>query len=311
MASVLITERQEVPRPWSPKKVISENLGLLFVAPALVLFFIFVLYPIFYVCRASLLEWNGVSEGTYIGLKNYITLFTKDRAFKLCLRNSLYWIFLTIFPQMFLGFILAYILNSRIIGRNILRVVFYMPAIISPVVIGVVWQRIYNPFAGLISDIGRATGMNILIQAYLADPKLSIFSCIGVNVWRWTGFSMLMYLAGLQVLQKEVLDAAAVDGANLWQQIRYMIWPMLRNVHLTLILLGVIGTLKEFALIFMLTRGGPNHASEMLPTYIFLNAFPLQSMGYASAISVVLLLLALALSLFLVLVLGARFLFYE
>ncbi len=311
MASVLITERQRVPRPWSLKKMVSKNLGLLFVAPALVLFFIFVLYPIFYVFRASLLDWNGVSQGIYIGLKNYITLFTEDRAFKLSLRNSLYWIFLTIFPQMFLGFILAYILNSRIIGRNILRAIFYMPAIISPVVIGIVWQRIFNPFGGLISDIGRTTGMNFLIQPYLADPKLSIFSCISVNVWRWTGFSMLMYLAGLQGLQKEVMDAAAVDGVNLWQRIRYIIWPMLRNAHLTLILLGVIGTLKEFALVFMLTRGGPNHASEMLPTYIFLKAFPLQSMGYASAISVVLLLLALGLTLFLVVVLSARFLFYE
>jgi len=307
MGSMLITASQKVPKSWSLKKIVSKNLGLLLVAPALVLFVTFVLYPIFYIFYASLLEWNGVSKGIYIGLKNYITLFAKDRVFRLCLRNSLYWTFLTIFPQMFLGFILAYILNSKLLGRNIFRAIFYMPAIISPVVIGIVWQRIYNPFGGLISDIGQALGMDFLIQAYLADPKLSIFSCIAVNVWEWTGFSMLMYLGGLQGLEKEVMDAAAVDGANLWQRIRYIIWPMLRHVHLTLILLGVIGTLNTFALIFMLTHGGPNHASEMLPTYIYLQAFPLQKMGYASAVSVVLLLLALGLSSFQVLVLGARF----
>jgi len=308
MTSGVIAERH---KPWSLKKIVSQNVGFLFVVPALILFFIFVLYPILYIFRASLLEWSGVGKATYIGLRHYITLFTKDRAFKLCLRNSFYWTFLTIFSQMFLGFILAYILNSRIPGRNIFRAIFYMPAIISPIVIGIVWQRIYNPFGGLISDVGRAAGLTFLIKAYLADPKIAIFSCIAVNVWQWTGFSMLMYLAGLQSLEGEIIDAAAVDGASLWQRIRYIVWPMLKHVHLTLILLGIIGTLNTFALIFMLTGGGPNHASEMLPTYIFLQAFKLYKMGYASAISVVLLLVALGLSLFQVRVLGARFTFYE
>jgi raffinose/stachyose/melibiose transport system permease protein len=197
--------------------------------------------------------------------------------------------------------------NSKVSGRTIYRAIFYMPAIISPIVIGIVWQRIFNPFGGFIADVAKLTGLTFLKQAYLADPKIAIFACIFVNVWEWTGFSMLLYLAGLQGLSQDVLDAAAVDGANLWQRIRYVIWPMLRHVHLTLILLGVIGTLQTFALIFMLTKGGPNHASEMLPTYIFLQAFQLQSMGYASALSVILLLLALGLSIFQVRVLGARF----
>jgi raffinose/stachyose/melibiose transport system permease protein len=197
--------------------------------------------------------------------------------------------------------------NSKVSGRTIYRAIFYMPAIISPIVIGIVWQRIFNPFGGFIADIAKLTGLTFLKQAYLADPKIAIFACILVNVWQWTGFSMLLYLAGLQGLSQDVMDAAAVDGANLWQRIRFVIWPMLRHVHLTLILLGVIGTLQTFALIFMLTKGGPNHASEMLPTYIFLQAFQLQSMGYASALSVILLLLALGLSVFQVRVLGARF----
>jgi multiple sugar transport system permease protein/raffinose/stachyose/melibiose transport system permease protein len=105
------------------------------------------------------------------------------------------------------------------------------------------------------------------------------------------------------------VEAAKVDGANTVQRIRYVIWPMLRHIHLTLILLGVIGTLQTFALIFMLTRGGPNHATEMLPTYIFQQAFMLQNMGYASAVAVVLLLIGLSASIFQVRVLGARFTF--
>lgn len=281
--------------------------GLVFVLPTLVMFFVFVLYPIFYIFQASTMEWNGITPGVFVGLNNFIQLFTKDRIFHITLRNSFYWTFLTIFPQMFLGFALAMMVNSKVRGRVIYRAIFYMPAIISPIVIGIIWQRIYNPFGGLLADIAKLTGLTFLKQAYLADPKIAIFSCILVNVWQWTGFSMLLYLAGLQGLSQDVLDAASVDGANLWQRIRYVIWPMLKHVHLTLILLGVIGTLQTFALIFMLTKGGPNHASEMMPTYIFLKAFQLQSMGYASAISVILLILALSLSIFQVRVLGARF----
>ena len=289
------------------RKWLRNNQGLLFLAPAMALFFVFVLYPIFFIFGASLFEWDGVNEGTMVGLDNYVELFTNDRAFGLALRNALYWAVLTIFPQMFLGFLIAYILNSGIPFQNIFRVIFFTPAIISPVVLGIVWQRIYNPFGGLLSDVGLEVGAKFLIQPYIADPDIAIFATIAVNVWQWTGFSMLMYIAGLQGLPGEVLNAAEVDGANTVQRIRYVVWPMLRHVHLTLILLGIIGTLQTFALVFILTRGGPNHATEMLPTYIFLKAFTLQSMGYASAVAVVLLLIALSASIFQVTVLGSRF----
>jgi len=289
------------------KNWLADNQGLLFMAPAMILFVIFVLYPIFYILAASLYEWDGINEELFVGLRTYVELFTDDRAFRLAMRNAFLWTFLTIFPQMFLGFLLAYILTSGIPFQNVFRIIFFMPAIISPVVLGIVWQRIYNPFGGLLADIGLETGARFLVQPYLADPKIAIYSTIFINVWQWTGFSMLMYVAGLQSLSQEVLSAAEVDGASKTQQIRFVIWPMLRHVHLTLILLGVIGTLQTFGLVFMLTRGGPNHATEMLPTYIFQQAFMLQSLGYASALAVVLLVIALSASIFQVRVLGARF----
>ena len=286
---------------------LSDNQGLFFMAPAMILFVVFVLYPIFYIFNASQYDWDGINKAVFVGLQNYIEMFTDDRAFSLAIRNSLYWTFLTIFPQMFLGFILAYILTSGIPLQNAFRVIFFMPAIVSPVVLGIIWQRIYAPFGGLLADLAWETGARFLMQPYLSDPKIAIFSTIFVNVWQWTGFSMLMYVAGLQGLPGEVLSAAQVDGAGTLQRIRYIIIPMLRHVHLTLILLGVIGTLQTFALVYMLTEGGPNHATQMLPTYIFLKAFPLQSMGYASAVAVVLLVIALSASIFQVSVLGSRF----
>ena len=284
-----------------------DNQGIFFMALAMLLFVVFVLYPIFYIFNASLYDWDGVNQAVYIGLQNYIEMFTDDRAFSLAIRNSIYWTFLTIFPQMILGFILASILTSGLPLQNLFRVIFFMPAIISPVVLGIIWQRIYAPFGGLLADIAWETGARFLLQPYLSDPKIAIFSTIAVNVWQWTGFSMLMYVAGLKGLPGEALDAAQVDGAGAWQRTRYIVLPMLRHVHLTLILLGVIGTLQTFALVYMLTKGGPNHATEMLPTHIFQKAFILQSMGYASAVAVVLLVIALSASVFQVRVLGSRF----
>ncbi len=289
------------------RKWLIDNQGLFFMAPAMILFVVFVLYPILYIFNASMYDWDGINQAIYVGVQNYIEMFTDDRSFALSIRNSIYWTFLTIFPQMFLGFILAYILTSGVPLQNAFRVIFFMPAIISPVVLGIIWQRIYAPFGGLLADLAWETGARFLMQPYLSDPKIAIFSTIFVNVWQWTGFSMLMYVAGLQGLPGEVLSAAQVDGAGALQRIRYIVVPMLRHVHLTLILLGVIGTLQTFALVYMLTKGGPNHATEMLPTYIFLKAFPLQSMGYASAVAVVLLVIALGASIFQVSVLGSRF----
>lgn len=281
--------------------------GYLFISPAMILFAIFVLYPMFYILQASFYSWDGIGEATFVQFDNYVRLFLADPSFRLALRNAVYWAPLTIFPQMLLGFAIAYVLTSGVPGQTVLRAIFYIPAIISPVVVGIVWQRIYNPFGGLLSDIGLVTGWSFLLTPFLADTKTAIFAVILVNIWQWTGFSMLLYIAGIQGLPSEVFDSAKVEGATSWQTVRHIVWPMLRHVHLTLILLGVIGTLQTFPLIYMMTGGGPNHATETLPNYIFLQAFRLQSMGYASAISVVLVFLALALSLFQVRVLGARF----
>jgi raffinose/stachyose/melibiose transport system permease protein len=293
------------------RRLVVDYEGLLFIAPAVCFFFAFVLYSALYIVYAGFFRWDGINDMVFVGLKNYLQMFLSDTAFWLSLRNSFYWTIFTIFPQMILGFVLAFILNSSIPGRIFFRAVFYIPAIVSPVVVGIVWQRIYNPFGGLLSDLGFTTGLRFLQQPFLTSPNTAIFAVIVVNVWQWTGFSMLLYLAGLQSIPREIIEAAELEGARRWQIARKIVWPMLRHVHLTLILLGVIGTLQTFPLIYTLTHGGPNHATEMLPNYIFQQAFHLQSMGYASALSVVLLVLCLLLSMLQVRFLGARFSFIQ
>jgi multiple sugar transport system permease protein/raffinose/stachyose/melibiose transport system permease protein len=295
------------PRVTGLLKTLGRQEGLLFILPALVFFALFVLYPIVYIGRASLLDWNGISAGTWVGLDNYVRIVRDDEIFHKTLRNAVLWTVLTIFPQMFIGFGLAVLLNGPILGRTIYRAIFYLPAIISPIVIGIVWQRIYDPFGGLLSDVARRADLPWLAQPYLADPSTATYATIAVNVWQWSGFSMLLYLAGLQGIPGEVLEAATIDGATGFQRLRQIVWPMLRPVHLTLILLGLIGALQTFALVFVLTRGGPNNASQTMPTYIFQQAFQLSSMGYGAAISVLLLAIALVASLAQMRFLGSRF----
>ena len=281
--------------------------GAIFLGPALVLFGVFVFYPALYIFYAGMFDWDGINPGTFILFENYKEIVSSDRAFWLAVRNSAYWAPLTIGTQMVLGFVIAFLLEIRTPFVTIFRTIFYLPAIVSPIVIGIIWQRIYNPFGGLLSDVGIVTGIDFLKLPFLTDTDTAIFAVIVVNIWQWMGFSMLMYIAGMQSVSREVLDAARVDGVSLRQTAIHVVWPMLKHVHLTLILLGVIGTLQTFPLIFIMTKGGPNHATEMMPNYIFQQGFILQSMGYASALSVILLIMSLSLSMFQVKVLGARF----
>lgn len=283
--------------------------GFAFLLPSLVLFGVFVLYPAFYIFYAGLFDWDGINQGTFIGLGNFHRIFTDDTPFWISIRNALYWAPLTIVIQMVLGFLIAFLLEIRTRAVPVFRALFYLPAIVSPVVIGIVWQRIYNPFGGMLSDIGLATGLKFLTFPFLANTQTAIFAVIVVNIWQWMGFSMLMYIAGMKGISREILEATRLDGITTRQTAIYVVWPMLRHVHLTLILLGVIGTLQTFPLIYIMTKGGPNHATEMLPNYIFQQGFILQNMGYASALSVVLLILSLSLSIFQVKALGARFSF--
>lgn len=280
--------------------------GLLFVLPSFVLFAVFVVYPIVYNVQASLLDWDGVNVGTFVGLTNYRDLLA-DPVFHIALVNSAWWIPCTILPQAIIGFLLALALDTKLRGRTVYRAIFFIPAVLSPVVVGIVWQRILDPFNGVLAQIDRQTGSS-LADVYLSDPKTAIFAVMAVNVWMWTGFSMLFYLAGLQLVDRSLIEAARLDGASRVQIVRRILLPLLRPTHLSLLLLGIIGSLKTFELVYMLTQGGPNHASEMLPTYAFQQAFRLQSVGYASTISVTLLVIAMVSSLLMVRVFGAGFL---
>ncbi|WP_394915729.1 carbohydrate ABC transporter permease [uncultured Robinsoniella sp.] len=200
---------------------------------------------------------------------------------------------------------MAYIVEERLRkGKGIFRTVFFLPVATSVAVVAIVWGKMLQPYQGIIthylSEIGLKGQMNIL-----GMPKSAIFGCIIANIWEWTGWSMIMYVAGMSQIPDDMKEAAKIDGATRWKEIRYIYFPSLASTHKSLLMLGIIGSLQTFGLIYTMTGGGPNHASEMPGTYIFQMGFTNQKMGYASALSMVTLLFALIMTVIQVKGLGA------
>ncbi|MBI2942509.1 MAG: sugar ABC transporter permease [Chloroflexi bacterium] len=272
------------------------NQGLLFVAPALLLYAAFVIYPVVETWRLSVMQWDGIQPQRFVGLANYVTLFTNDPIFLLGVRNNLYWMAFSIPLQLVFGLALALLLNQGLAARAFYRGVFFSPVTISTAVIAVVWGTILGPQGGTFNNLLTALGLGSLTRAWLGDPGIALFAAIGVNVWRFIGYSMVLYLAGMQSIPLEYYEAARVDGASVWQQVRHVTLPLLTPTTVTLTILGVIRTMREFDLVYVLTKGGPAHQSELVSLHIFNQGFLFSKLGYGSAVAVVLLIATIILT---------------
>jgi ABC-type sugar transport systems, permease components len=240
----------------------------------------------------------------YVGLANYIKLF-QDDVFGVTLRNSLFWILITISVQMVLGFFLAYTIEEHLKRyKSFFRTLFFIPVVTSVVVIAILFKNMFSPYQGLITNVIYSLGIKGPLD-WLGSVKSAIFAVIAVNIWEWTGWSMILYVAGISQISEEIKEAAEIDGAKGFKKILYIFIPQLASVHKSLIMLGIIGSLQTFALVYSMTSGGPNSASEMPGTYIFRMGFKVQQMGYASAISVIILLIALVFTVLQVLTIGS------
>ncbi|MDF2675008.1 MAG: putative ABC-type sugar transport system, permease component [Clostridiales bacterium] len=282
----------------------SRRAGYIFITPAIIFFAVFIAYPILFICYGSLFSWSTLSNMKYVGFNNYIKLF-QDGVFGVTLKNSLYWILITITIQAVVGFILAYIIEENLTKfKSFFRTLYFIPVVTSIVVIAIVFKNMFSPYQGLITNIIYDFGVKGPLD-WLGNVNTAIFAIIVVNIWEWTGWSMLLYIAGISQIPEEIKEAAEIDGANGFRKIANIFLPMLSGVHKSLVMLGIIGSLQTFALVYNMTNGGPNSASEMPGTYIFRMGFKVQQMGYASAISVIILIIALILTVVQVLALGS------
>lgn len=270
----------------------------IYIFPFALFFIVFLVYPIFSNIQTSFFEWDGFSpEKTWVGLNNYISMFKND-IFITAIKNNFIFLILTVIFQGFLGFMLALFLNRKIFGRNIYRSIVFLPVIIAPVVIGYTFGNMLNFTYGTVNEFFRNIGMDFLALDWIGNPDLAIYTIIFINIWEWTGFSVVLYLAGLQSIPKDVYEAAKIDGASFFQTVTKITFPMLASTHFSLIILNSIGAIKVFDIVYVMTKGGPAHSSEVLATHIFLENFTLNHTGYSSAVSVFMLVIALVLTLF-------------
>jgi raffinose/stachyose/melibiose transport system permease protein len=277
----------------------------LYVLPAVLLFVLFVAYPILWVICESLYGSGASHPGGFAGLSHYWQAF-QDPVFWRVLLNMFLWGAITIPVQMVLGGTIAYLIERHTHrSKTFFRVMFFLPVITSVSVVSIVWSQMYAPYYGIIQEYAKLIGLQLSMSP-LGEPSLVIYALILVNIWQWTGFSMLMYVAGLNNIPGELWDAARIDGAHGLQLATRVIVPLVSPVTRSLLLLGVIGTLQTFPIVHLMTDGGPDHASEIFGTYIFKEGFVIGDTGYASALSTLVLVIALGLSVIQIVCLGAR-----
>ncbi len=270
----------------SPKGISSY----LFILPAVILFLSFIAYPIFWLLAQSISHTAEHSPAS-----SYLKLL-KDPVFWLAVRNMALWGLLTIPLQMIMGGTIAYLIEFYTSKwRSFFRTMYFLPVITSVSVVSIVWTQIYTPYYGIGQRYLSWFGI-VLENSPIGDTRMAIYALILVNIWQWTGFSMLLYIAGFVNFPKETLSAARIDGAVGLALAFRIIVPMVSYVTRSLLLLGIMGSLQTFPIVFLMTGGGPNHASEIFGTYIFKKAFITDSTGEGAALSLIVIAIALALS---------------
>ncbi|MEX0853655.1 MAG: sugar ABC transporter permease [Bauldia sp.] len=282
-------------KPVPPRRRAATPLRLymLMLSPALVLFGVFILVPVVLTFIGSFFTFGLTSPTwSFAGLDNYLRAFG-DPVFRLALRNNLIIVFGSIVTQIGFGTLLAAILDRGIRrGSTVFRTLIFAPMVISAVAVGLIWLMIFDPNIGPLNKIIIEIGLRPPTLGWLGDPNLAIWMFLVVAAWQYTGFMMVLVLAGLQGVPTEMYQAAALDGARGVRAFWYITLPNIRNILIVAVLITSVGAFKVFDLIYVTTRGGPANATEVLGTYIYLQAFNLGNMGYADAIAVFLLIIA-------------------
>ncbi|MEN3186730.1 MAG: sugar ABC transporter permease [Atribacterota bacterium] len=270
-----------------------------FIIPGLSYLMLMAVFPMVWSLSLSFQRWKAAtaSPRVFVGLKNFYTIFFEDSRFWNSLRFTVSYVLIVVVIELFLGLLLAYLLNEKIRFRNFFRVVFLFPMAAPPIGIAFMWRMLLNPDAGIMVKIMNSLGMNVV--RWLTDAKLTPFVLMSVDIWEWTPFMFLGLLAAFQSLPVELYDAAQVDGASRFQTFRFITFPLLLPIIVTLVLLRAIDAFKLFELVFGITGGGPGSSTESLSYYIYTVGFQYFDLGYACSLSWIFLGIVLLISNFL------------
>ena len=271
---------------------------LIFLLPALILFCSVLIAPIAASAYFSLFDWNGLGAKTFIGISNYKELFSSNSiGFMKALRNSLLLAALSVFLQLPLALGLALILGRKVKGERLFLSVYFMPVLISTVVIGQLWLKIYNPDYGILNVFLRWIGLENLTRIWLGTKKTALGAVFVPVLWQYVGYHMLLLYAGVKSVPTELREAAMIDGANARQVDRYIVLPLMKPILRVSVIFAVTGSLKSFDLIYVLTNGGPQHATEVPSTLMINMLFLRNRYGMGSTIAVMLIVLCFAFAL--------------
>jgi len=274
---------------------------VLYLVPAIVLLLAITVVPLFYLLYNSLTAWDlrrAYLGHTFIGLANYAAMFG-DALFRDSVRVTLLATIGVVAVEGTLGLLLALLFNREFFGKRVVRSLFLLPLITTPIIVGLTWRMLYNAEFGMIDYFVRLVGISSPPN-WLADPSLALWSIILAETWQVTPFVTLMFVAGLQAIPTEPYEAAKVDGANAWQRFVYITLPLLRPVIFLALIFRATDAVRMFDLIYVMTGGGPANATQTLNMYVFKVGFTFLNMGYGSALATVLMLICIAISFLLV-----------
>jgi raffinose/stachyose/melibiose transport system permease protein len=281
----------------SPRRFQDSLVIFLFLLPAIVLFFLFVIYPIFQSVYYSLFNWKGFGPAVdFVGLENFKNIL-KDQVFMIALRNGFLIIALSLLAQLPLSLALAVLVGRDLPGRAIFRTIFFLPYVLSEVIAALMWLFILNPDPerGFINAVIVFLGGDS--QAWLGNTDLVLLAIFAALTWKYFGYHMLLFMTGLQNIPTEIEESGRIDGANSIQNFFYITLPLLSSTIRTSVYLSVLGSIQQFILVWIMTKGGPVNASETMATYMYRFGFVRFQLGYGSAVAIYMFLLCLIFSL--------------
>jgi raffinose/stachyose/melibiose transport system permease protein len=264
-----------------------------FISPALILYSAIVFLPILASIYFSFFEWDILSPPEFTGFGNYIRMVTEDDVFFHAIWNMLFLLGTSLVFQLTLGFFLAVLLTGKITGREFYKNVFFLPAVLSSVAVGMMWTFIYDPKIGIINTLLHAVGLDSWEKLWLSNPSTAMWAISVVVSWQFVGNYMVLFIAAIKNISEEVLEAARLDGAIGWKLVWYITIPLVKPIIKVCIIMISVGSLKFFDLIFVMTGGGPANATEVLASHLYKRSFQQLEYGYGDALSVVLMVLCL------------------
>ena len=268
------------------RSLLAPGLSWWFAVPAICLFTFVLAYPMVLGVGFAFTDWNGLDRTwDYVGLRNFMRI-GNDRQVVSAIGTTLILAGSLVAVKMVLGFLLAVGLNGAIRTRNVLRMIVFMPVVLTPVITSYVWKYIFST-EGAVNRIADALGLTFLHQGWLGHPRLALLCVVIVTAWQSVGLAMVIFLAGLQAVPAELVEAAIIDGASRWQRLRMVVIPLLAPAITVNVVLALVQGLKFFDQIYVLTAGGPGYATETLSTIIYKTSFYYGEFGYGASIALI------------------------